>query len=376
MFGRKIKLFSLFGFEVSIDASWIIIALLVTWSLAVGFFPAYYPDLGAPTYWRMAAVGAVGLFASIIFHEFWHSMVARRMGLQMKGITLFLLGGVAEMADEPRTARVELWMAAAGPLSSIVLGLAFWGLYSLGQGAGWPATVMGVLAYLALINFILAAFNLLPAFPLDGGRIVRSLLWHWKKDLAWATRVASSVGAVFGAILIGLGILNMLAGALVGGLWYLIIGMFLRGAARTSYRQVIMRQRLQGQTVRDYMVREPVTVSPSLPLSELVEEFIYKHHHDMYPVMENGRLLGAVRIKDVRQVPREERDRRRVADVFKPLSEEMTLPPDMDMSAALGRMSSSGVSRFLVVEDGHLAGIVTLKDVSAAIAVRMEMEGR
>lgn len=375
MFGRKLKLFSLFGFQVSIDLSWIIIALLVTWSLAVGFFPSYYPGLEPSTYWAMAVIGALGLFASIIFHEFWHSIVARRMGLPMHGITLFLFGGVSEMTDEPRTARVELWMAAAGPLSSIVLGLAFWGLYRLGDGAGWPDAVMGVVAYLSFINFILAAFNLLPAFPLDGGRIVRSLLWRWKKDLAWATRIAASLGSVLGAILIGLGVLNMLTGALVGGLWYLVIGIFLRSAAQASYRRVILRQRLQGERVRDLMVREPVTVSPDTTLSELVEDFIYKHHHDMYPVLDNGRLLGAVRVKDLRKVPRDERSRRTVADVLNPLSEEPTLPPDMDMGEALGRMTSSGVSRFLVTEGGSLAGLITLKDVSTAVSVRLQVEG-
>ncbi len=375
MFGKKIKLFSLFGFKVSIDASWIIIAVLVTWSLAVGFFPLYYPGLAASTYWIMAAIGALGLFASIIFHEFWHSVVARRMGLPMRGITLFLLGGVSEMSDEPRNARTELWMAVAGPFSSLMLGLAFWGVHRWGSGERWPDTVLGVIAYLSFINFILAAFNLLPAFPLDGGRIVRSLLWRWKKDLAWATRVAASMGSIIGAILIGLGLLNMLTGALVGGLWYLVIGIFLRGAAQGSYRQVILRQRLQGERVRDLMVRDPVTVPPGLALSELVEEFIYRHHHDMYPVLDGGRLVGAVRIKDVRRVPREERAQRTVADVLSPLSEELTLPPDMDMGEALGRMTQSGTSRFLVMDQGRLAGLITLKDVSAAISVRLSMEG-
>ena len=374
MFGRKLKLFTLFGFEVSIDASWLIIAALVTWSLAVGFFPAYYPGLADSTYWAMAAIGALGLFSSIIFHEFWHSVVARRMGLPMRGITLFLFGGVSEMSDEPRSARTELWMAAGGPLSSIVLGLVFWGVYRWGESAAWPAPVLGVTAYLAFINFILAAFNLLPAFPLDGGRIIRSLLWRWKKDLTWATRIAASMGSIIGAILIGLGLLNMLAGALVGGLWYLVIGIFLRSAAQASYRRVLFRQRLQGQRVSDLMVREPVTVGPDLPLSEFVEDFIYKHHHDMYPVLDNGRLLGAVRIKDVRSVPREERGRRRVADVLRPYSEELVLPPDMDLGEALNRMTASGNSRFLVVEQDRLAGLITLKDVSTAVSVRLQLD--
>jgi Zn-dependent protease len=195
MFGKRITLFKLFGFEVRVDLSWLIIAFLIVWSLAQGFFPYQHKGLSSTTYLWMGIVGALGLFASIVFHELWHSLIARRVGLHMKGITLFVFGGVAEMDEEPPNAKAEFLMAIAGPLSSIVLGFIFYVFYSTFKGL--PVPVEGVVRYLALINWILAGFNLLPAYPLDGGRVLRSALWFWKGDLRWATRIASQSGSAY-----------------------------------------------------------------------------------------------------------------------------------------------------------------------------------
>ena len=190
MFGKRITLFRLLGFEVKIDASWLIIAVLITWSLARAVFPAYFEGLSGATYILMGIVGALGLFSSIVVHEFSHSLVARRFGLSMKGITLFIFGGVAEMEEEPPTAKAEFFMAIAGPAASVVLGGVLLGITVLGTRYGWPNPVIGVLSYLWTINLVLAAFNLLPAFPLDGGRVLRSALWGFTGRLAWATRIA------------------------------------------------------------------------------------------------------------------------------------------------------------------------------------------
>ena len=238
MFRHRLKLFKLLGFTVHIDSSWIFIALLVTWSLATGYFPERYPGLAATTYWAMGVAGAIGLFASIIFHEFWHSLVARSKGLPMKGITLFLFGGVAETGGEPKSPGVEFWMALAGPVASLVLSGAAYLFYLGSRSLDWGAPAIGVLGYLAFINAALAVFNLLPAFPLDGGRILRAALWHWKKDLARATRIVANLGAGFGIALMVLGGLSLLYGSPIGGLWYFILGLFLRGMARASARGV------------------------------------------------------------------------------------------------------------------------------------------
>ena len=187
MFGKRMRLFKIFGFSVNIDASWFILAIFIIWSLAKGVFPEYFKGLSSKTYWWMGAGGAFGLFASIIFHELCHSIVAVRYGLPMKGITLFIFGGVAEMSDEPPSPKAEFLMAIAGPVSSVVLGLVFYLIYFAGQRWGWPMPVNGVFSYLTWLNFVLAGFNMLPAFPLDGGRVFRSILWGAKRDLRWAT---------------------------------------------------------------------------------------------------------------------------------------------------------------------------------------------
>jgi Zn-dependent protease len=227
MFNRKFKLFRLFGFEVGIDPSWIVLALLVAWSLSTGYFPVKYHELSSRQYWIMGIIGALGLFLSIVAHEFCHSLVARRSGLPMKGITLFIFGGVAEMNAEPTSARDEFIIAVVGPVSSFAMAAIFYGLNRLGETAGWPTTINGVMGYLGMINVILAVFNLVPAFPLDGGRILRAALWAWKGNLRWATRLASQFGQMFGLLLIALGILRVLGGFFVGGMWFFLIGLFI-----------------------------------------------------------------------------------------------------------------------------------------------------
>src|SRR5579885_3119155 len=242
MFGRRITLFKLFGFEVRVDASWLIIAALVTWSLALGLFPALLPGLTRRAYWQMGIIGAVGLFLSIIIHELFHSLVARRFALPMRGITLFVFGGVAEMGSEPQSPKVEFLMAAAGPLASIGLGGLFYGFARWARMDGWDPQIIAILAYLAWINWLLAAFNLIPAFPLDGGRVLRAALWHFQKDIVHATRTAALIGSGFGILLMVLGIYRLFFGDLISAIWYFLIGLFLRGASKASYEQVIFQQ--------------------------------------------------------------------------------------------------------------------------------------
>ncbi len=240
MFGKGVKLFSLLGFEVRIDASWLLLAVLIIFSLTGGYFPARYEGLSRATYILMGTVGAVGLFVSLIIHELCHSLMARRFGIPMTGITLFMFGGVAQMNKEPDTPKGEFLIAVAGPTASIGLAGLFFMLYAGTSAAGTPEAFSGILAYLGWINVILAIFNMLPAFPLDGGRILRALLWAWKDNLRWATRIASDIGSGFGIALIFLGILSLLAGNLIGGLWWCLIGMFLKGISQGSYRQLLL----------------------------------------------------------------------------------------------------------------------------------------
>ena len=375
MFGRRIKLFKLFGFEVRIDLSWIIIAVLVAWSLAVGFFPFRYKNLSLQTYWVMGVVGAIGFFLSVIFHEIFHSLVARKFGIPMKGITLFIFGGVSEMGEEPPNAKAEFLMAMVGPLSSIVIGLVCYGIYILGARSGWPASINGVVQYLAYINSLLAAFNLLPAFPLDGGRMLRAALWALKKNLRWATRIASGIGSGFALLLMFFGVFQFFfTRDLIGGIWSFLIGVFLQGAARMSYQQVLIRKGLEGEQVRRFMKTDPVTVPPSISLRQLVEDYIYRYHFKMFPVVEGpDKLIGCITTRQLDGVPREDWSLRTVRDLASQCSPENTIEPQADAIQALSIMARTGSGRLIVIEGNRMVGVITLKDMLKFLSLKLEL---
>jgi len=375
MFGKQITLFKLFDFKVRIDVSWIFIAVLITWSLAKGAFPHYYKGLSAGTYWWMGVTGALGLFASIVFHELCHSLVARRFGLPIRGITLFIFGGVAEMEEEPPSAKAEFFMAIAGPISSIFIGFVLYGTSILSRKAGLPISVTGVVSYSAQINWILAAFNLLPAFPLDGGRVFRSVLWLWKGNLQWATRISTQIGSGFGFSLSFVGILFIIRGSFVSGIWILLIGMFLRNASQVSYKRLLILQILGSETVRRFMKPDPVAAPSSISIADLVENYIYKYHFKMFPVVKDEKLIGCISTREVKAITREEWDQRTVEEFTKPCSSTNTITSDVDAVKALSIMNQTGNSRLMVTEDNRLVGIISLKDLLRFLSLKMNLEG-
>jgi len=375
MFGKSIKLFKLFGFQIKIDLSWIFIVVLITWSLAIGYFPFHYKNLSKETYWLMGIVGALGLFASIIFHEVSHSLVARRFGIPMKGITLFIFGGVSEMNEEPPNAKAEFWMAIMGPLSSIFLSLVLYGIYSQALRTNWSVPVTGTFHYLAWLNGLLAVFNLLPAFPLDGGRVLRAILWSLKKNFRWATRVASGVGSTFGFLMILFGLYNVIwENNFIGGIWWFLIGMFLQSSAKMSYQQLVVRKALEGEVVRRFMVADPTTVQPSITVHDLVEDYVYKFHFKMFPVVEADKLVGCVSTKQVQGTPRDEWNRKTVRELLTECSTENTIKPQADAMEALSKMSRTGLSRLIVVEGDRAVGMITLKDMLKFLSLKVELD--
>ncbi|MBI2957322.1 MAG: site-2 protease family protein [Chloroflexi bacterium] len=377
MFGKSFKLFTLFGFEIKVDLSWIVIAVLIAWTFANGLFPATVEGLTTATYWWMGVAAATGLFLSIIFHELWHSLIARRYGLQMKGITLFIFGGVSEMTEEPKSARVEFWMALAGPLSSVILAGVFYGAYGLARGAilPEPRAVTEVFRNLGYLNLLLAGFNILPAFPLDGGRVLRAAIWAANKNMLSATRIASLVGSAFGVLLIGGGILLALfLGNPIAGIWYALIGWFLWTAARSSYQQVLVRKGLEGITVAKLMEAKPVTVPRALSVERLVDDYIYKHTFKMYPVVDGDRLAGCVTLQKVKDVPRTEWGVTTVGAIAAGCAPDNTISPSADAMEALAQMSRGRVSRLMVVDGDRLVGIITLKDMLEFLSVKLELQ--
>jgi Zn-dependent protease/CBS domain-containing protein len=376
MFGRSFDLFSIFGFKIRLDLSWFVVAVLVTWSLAEGYFPDAAPDLPQATHWVMGVAGALLLFASVVAHELSHALTARRFGLEMRGITLFIFGGVAEMNDEPPSAKAEFWVAIAGPVASVLIAGAFFALQGVG---GLPPSVGAVVGYLATINVVLAVFNLVPAFPLDGGRVLRSALWQWRGDLRWATRITSRIGSTFGTLLIVLGVLLLVTGgseSFVNAMWMALIGLFLRSAAQRSYQQLLLRRTLEGEPVSRFMQAEPVTVPRHISVEELVREYVYRHHFKLFPVVDGERLVGCVTTRKIKELPREEWERTSVGVLAADCTEENSIRPDADAMQALARMSGGDVSRLMVVDDaGRLVGILALKDLLAFLSLKIELEG-
>jgi Zn-dependent protease/CBS domain-containing protein len=374
VFGRNIKLFKIFGFEVRVNVSWVFLALLIAWSLAVGLFPQLYKGFPATTYWWMAVVGVIGVFFSIIVHELCHSLVARAYGMEMKGITLFLFGGVAEMEKEPPGPVAEFFMALAGPAVSIVIGLSCVWLGRVGVAAHWAAPAVAVISYLGWLNLILAGFNLIPAFPMDGGRMLRAVLWKVKGDLRWATHWASRMGSLFGLLLMGLGVVSIATGGFVGGIWWFLIGMFIRAAAQSSYQQLEMKRLMSGIKVKDIMDPSPPTVTPNLTLDRLVTEEIYPLHQDVFPVVEDGRLLGSINTAQVKAVPREEWDTTTVGRVMTPLTKDMLVDPELDALGALKALQTSSYRALIVAREGRLLGLITLAEVMKFLNLKLDLE--
>jgi Zn-dependent protease/CBS domain-containing protein len=369
MFGTRWRLFRLLGIPISLDASWLIILALLTWTL-ISFFQVTVPDLPLVTYWVMGLTAALAFFACIVLHELGHALVARAVGIPMRGITLFLFGGVAEMEDEPPSARSEFLMAIAGPAVSAVLAALFWILSGLVET---PAVAFP-LKYLAGINLAVLVFNLVPAFPLDGGRVLRSALWGALGNLRRATYWAALSGQAFAWLLIGLGVVYFFTGHLFHGVWLGLIGLFLNDAARGSYQHVLVRQALRGERVSRFMNRKPIVVPPSADLKSWVEDYVYRYHRKLFPVASNGHLEGVIATQALGRYPREEWAKHTVAEAMQPDVMALSIPAEADALQALGQMQRTGSSRLLVTDGDRLVGVLSLKDLLRFLNLKLELE--
>lgn len=371
----EIVLFDVAGFAVKVDWSWAIIAVLIAWSLAEGFFPSLYAGLPPLTYWWMGVAGVIGLFLSILLHELSHSVVARYYKVPIRGITLFIFGGVAELEEEPHSPKIEFRMAIAGPIVSLGLGGLLYVFIKVGQGAAWPEPVIGILHYLMSLNIVLAVFNLMPGFPLDGGRVLRAVLWARWRDLHRATRVASKAGVWFGTVLMGLGALSFLGGDLGAGIWWILIGLFLRNAAAGAYYDLRTRELMRSRKVRDFMTGSPIAVHPEMSIQRFVDDFILRYHHEFYPVVIDGRIIGSVSLAQIRTVPRDSWTSKTVGDVLLPLSDENAIEAGIGATAALRIMQRHRATRLMVIDGGILVGILALKDLLKSLSLEVNLEG-
>lgn len=373
MFGSRWRLFRIFGIPFYLDISWLVILALLTITMA-NTFSAEIPGLARINYWVMGFVAAIAFFVCILLHEMGHALVARSNGMPVKGITLFMFGGVAELGGEPASARSEFFMAIAGPCVSVVLALGFWLTSILGRQAGWSAPLVSILEYLALINVVVLMFNMVPAFPLDGGRVFRSILWGATGNLRRSTYWASLFGQMFAWFLIAMGVIEFFRGHLWNGVWIGLIGWFLRHAAQGSYQEVLIRQALQGEKVRVFMNPEPVVVPPDLDLEHWVEDYVYRYHRKSFPVTANGHLEGLVTTRDLAKYPRDEWRRHTVSELMHTDLNAVSVAPDTEALDALKKMERTGSSRLLVAEGNHLVGIVSLKDLMRLLKLKLGFE--
>ncbi|WP_296422900.1 site-2 protease family protein [Yoonia sp.] len=371
---RGLTIFSLFGYDIKVDVSWFFIAALVVWSLAGGYFPSVVPDASTSQIVVLAVLAMLGLFASLILHELSHSLVARRCGVTIKGITLFIFGGVAELASEPPTAGTEFWIALAGPAASLALAFVFWIAAAVAQVAEMPASILALLSYMALANLILGIFNMLPAFPLDGGRVLRAVLWNRSGDQLRATEKATAIGSVFAYLLIGLGSLDVVVSGQFGGLWIVIIGLFILASGKNAYQNMRIHAALRDKTVSEIMTPRPLTISPDETLQTLVDHYILSRRVGFVPVVEGTRVLGYIDVAVLSKIDREHWPRTAVGDVYVEARANNMVAPTDNAEAVLSRIATGPQRKFLVVSDGQLRGVITLSDLIGYLSLLQTLQ--
>lgn len=357
------------GIPVFVHFSWFVVFGLIAWTLATGYFPQRYPNLPVTSYWAKGLLASLLFFVSILLHELGHSVVALKSGIAIRSITLFIFGGVARLERDPPDGRTELRMAAAGPAVSVVLAGLFLAAGALARPGG---TAWAVARYLVVINLVVAAFNLVPAFPLDGGRLLRGLLWK-SMGKARATRVAARAGTLFAYFLIASGVVSMLRGSGISGMWYVLIGWFLKDAAAGAYQSARVDEALRGVTAGDAMVKDPATLPAEISLAEAVHEHFLRTGYGAYPVLRGDAPVGLLCRRDVLKVPAEDRERTSVQAAMTPLAELAVVPPAAPLIRAMSRMAESGVGRVLVMDGNRLAGLLTMGSVLRHVRVREEL---
>lgn len=391
MFGSGFKLIKLFGINISVDWSWFFIFLLVTWNLAVALFRPLHPDWSPLLVWGTAILSSLLFFASVLLHELAHSLVAIARGLPVRRITLFIFGGVSNIEREPPSPVTEFLVTIVGPLTSIVLGLLFLflggsqlNLQSLQFGGTTQALsqlspLSTLLLWLGPVNIILGIFNLIPAFPLDGGRILRSIFWAATDNLRRATRWATAISQVIAWLLIFLGIamvfgvrIPFLGTGLISGLWLAFIGWFLNNAAAQSYRQVVVSDLLDGVPVSRLMYSNAPTVSPNQTVSQLVYDHIMGTDEHSFPVIEHERLVGLVCLEDVRRVPRQDWDVTQVQSIMTPLNDLTIVSPREEATEAFQKLASKDFNQMPVVQNGELVGLLRRRDIVRWLQMQSE----
>jgi Zn-dependent protease len=360
VFRHTIPLGRIFGIAIDLDYSWFLIFGLLTWILAVGYYPTQFKNWSPAGYWFMGAVTAILLFVSVLLHELGHSVVAKRLGIPVPRITLFIFGGVSQIATEPADANKEFWMAAAGPAVSFVLAAIFWELRLILVGT--PALFI-LTKYMALLNLVLGVFNLAPGLPLDGGRVFRAIIWRISRNFRRATSIATFTGRFFGFSLIFIGVWLILAGDLFNGLWTAFIGWFLESAAASELRQENLKELLAGHRVSEMMSRDCARVPGDLSLQALVETYLLGSGHRCFVVTQGNQTVGLITLSEITKVPRSSWASTRVADVMIPSEKLVLTPANAEALTTVESMERDGISQTPIVDGGKIIGVFSRDDL-------------
>ena len=355
--------------KIGIHYTWLFAFALIAWSLAIGYFPSLVPGAGELTYWTLGVIASLLLFASVLVHELSHSLVARTRGLKVDSITLFIFGGVSNLTSEPMTPGDEFFVAVVGPISSIVLAGVFW---LLGQALPSASPVGAVVGYLAFINLLLGGFNLLPGFPLDGGRVLRSLVWGATGNLRRATAVASYAGQAVGWLLIVWGFARLLSGDFLGGVWTAFIGWFLNTAAESTRHDEAQRETLRGVPVSSLVDEAPALATAGLSVQDFVFEHVLQGGHRALPIVDDGQLIGIVTLGDAKKLPQDAWATTPVARIMTSMPLK-TVTPETELSVAIGLMAESGLHQLPVLQDGRVVGMLSRADIMRFLQLRQEL---
>ena len=366
----SLRLGRIAGIEIGVHYTWLLAFLLIAWSLAQGFFPQYFPGWSLTTYWITGIIAALLLFLSVFVHELAHSLVAMARGLTVENITLFIFGGVSNIVSDIKKPKTEFAMAIVGPLASLVLAAIFWGLRQVVGEQTSP--LAATLTYLAMVNALLAVFNLLPGFPLDGGRVLRSILWGTTGSLVKATNIATTAGRILAWTLIGFGVFQLFTGNFLGGLWIAFIGWFLHGAADASRREVTLQEQLRGVQVREVMDYSPETITPQTSVLDVVRGIFLQRGHRAVPIRQDDQLVGIVTLTDIKELPQQKWAETPVAEIMtrKPL---YTVSTDDDLTSAFRLLAQHGLNQVLVLHDGQLVGLLSRADIIRHLQLGQEL---
>ncbi len=370
---RAIKLLRVMGIQISLDYTWFIIFGLVAWTLAQGYFPSVSPGLGVGVYIAMGIVSSILLFACVLIHELSHSYVANRLGMDIKEITLFIFGGVAQLTKEPDDPKVELKIAIAGPIATGLLAASFWFVKEILDSFAIYPVASSIFNYIVIINIVLIIFNMIPGFPLDGGRVLRAIWWMKSGDIQKATMIASRVGKGFALFLIFFGLLQLFTGNIIGGLWAVFIGIFLQQVAEGGYREVVIKKSLRGIIIGNIMTRGVITIEGDFSLQRIVDEYFFKYHFNSFPVISSSKLVGVLSLNDVRAISRDAWGTTKVRDVMKPIDQQAILSQESTALDALTKMVELGVGRLPVLGKGRLVGIISRRDLMKLMAFKTDL---